>query len=165
MGSPDSNETLLGGGLIVWCLAWQHVECPAFKDACPLGHPLKHHQLQEDEPQKHQLCITQRQRGKVCAVNICILSGIIEKRKGRLRVCQDYCIPEKSYVLLLSTFLNSQPLSFILVQLYEGQSVSGVLDSQGLGHTSFILVKLTLPYIVLPSFFICIISLSMIYLS
>jgi hypothetical protein len=67
--------------------------------------------------------------------------------------------------LLLSTFLNSQPLSFILVQLYEGQSVSGVLDSQGLGHTSFILVKLTLPYIVLPSFFICIISLSMIYLS
>jgi hypothetical protein len=87
---PDSNEMLCGGsltGLLIWLLAWQHVECPVFRDACPLDHPLEHRQQQGDEPQKHQLCITQRQRQrvKVCAVNIFILSGIIEERKGRWR--------------------------------------------------------------------------------
>jgi hypothetical protein len=65
------------------------VECPVFRDACPLDHPLEHRQQQGDEPQKHQLCITQRQRQKVqvCAVpvNIFILSRIIDERKGRRR--------------------------------------------------------------------------------
>jgi len=61
-GSPDSNEMLLGGmsptGVLIWLLAWQHVECPSFRDACLLDAPLEHRQQQGDEPQKHQLCIT-----------------------------------------------------------------------------------------------------------
>jgi hypothetical protein len=85
---PGSSEMLLGGAsLHIQPLAWQHVVRPSGRDACPLDHPLEHRQQQGDEPQKHQLCITQSQRAKVSAMNIFILSVIPEKRKGRPRFC------------------------------------------------------------------------------
>jgi hypothetical protein len=89
---PGSNEMFLGGvnltSLHIPPLAWQHVVRPAGRDACPLDHPLEHRQQQGDEPQKHQLCITQGQRAKVSCGKHRILSHPESQSKGSRRFCK-----------------------------------------------------------------------------
>lgn len=62
--SPPNSANDLSSSNVLLCgahrfpLAWQHVDCPARRNAGHLDQALEHRQQQRDEPKKHQLCNT-----------------------------------------------------------------------------------------------------------